>query len=202
MNVFIDKFLFNLPNLKSFLTWQLTTANMSGPMFGSSSTLIGSTDGNRHLVEFRAGRMTLSGTTVTADLRKGLVYLYRTETALVHFCWKDRNNGITEEDLLIFPDDCEFIRLTQCTTGRVYLLKFKTNDRRFFFWMQEPSATKDEELCKRVNDIMNNVANSSSRSDLQDVLSNLSHNQLMSLFSPRSGVRRLDSSRTPSAVIK
>lgn len=168
-------------------------------MFGSSSTLTGSTDGNRHLVEFRAGRMTLTGTIVTADLRKGLVYLYRTEAALVHFCWKDRSNGTTEEDLLIFPDDCVFKRVPQCTTGRVYLLKFKTHNRKFFFWMQEPSAAKDEELCGRVNDIMNNVANSPS-TDIQDVLSHLSQNQLMSLFGRGGGLRGIP--RTSSTGIK
>ena len=54
-----------------------------------------------------------------------------------------------------------------CTTGRVFVLKFKTSNKRMFFWMQvcvlchlsnfshhavtqEPKADKDEELCKKV----------------------------------------------------
>jgi hypothetical protein len=26
----------------------------------------------------------------------------------MHFTWKDRTTGTLEEDLIIFPDDCEF----------------------------------------------------------------------------------------------
>lgn len=40
------------------------------------------------------------------------------------------------QDLIIFPDDCEFKHVPACTTGRVYLLKFKTSNRKFFFWVQ------------------------------------------------------------------
>lgn len=40
------------------------------------------------------------------------------------------------QDLIIFPDDCEFKRVNQCTTGRVYVLKFKAGSKRLFFWMQ------------------------------------------------------------------
>lgn len=42
----------------------------------------------------------------------------------------------TLKDLIIFPDDCEFKRVSQCTTGRVYVLKFKAGSKRLFFWMQ------------------------------------------------------------------
>ena len=58
-------------------------------LFGNGS------DGRREpksLVEFRAGKMKLSGGTVTADERKGLVYM-KQEDRLMHFCWKDRNSG-------------------------------------------------------------------------------------------------------------
>lgn len=46
----------------------------------------------RSLVEFRAGKMQLSGTTVTADARKGLIYM-KLDDGLVHFYWKDRKNS-------------------------------------------------------------------------------------------------------------
>ena len=55
----------------------------------------GASDGRREprsLVEFRAGKMTLSGRTVAADTRKGLVYM-KTSDSLLHFCWKDRQTG-------------------------------------------------------------------------------------------------------------
>ena len=48
----------------------------------------------RSLVEFRAGKMNLSGSTVTADTRKGLVYMKQEGMdRLMHFYWKDRKNG-------------------------------------------------------------------------------------------------------------
>ena len=58
-------------------------------LFGNSS------DGRsepRSLVEFRAGKMKLTGSTVTADTRKGLIYM-KQDDRLMHFYWKDRNSG-------------------------------------------------------------------------------------------------------------
>lgn len=55
----------------------------------------GSSDGRREprsLVEFRGGKMKLNGRTVTADTRKGLVYM-KISDSLLHFCWKDRQSG-------------------------------------------------------------------------------------------------------------
>lgn len=40
--------------------------------------------------------------------------------------------------------------MSQCKTGRVYILKFKDSARKYFYWMQEPSEDKDEELMKKV----------------------------------------------------
>ncbi|KAL4690568.1 hypothetical protein H8957_003704 [Semnopithecus entellus] len=95
---------------------------------------------NKYLVEFRAGKMSLKGTTVTPDKRKGLVYIQQTDDSLIHFCWKDRTSGNVEDDLIIFPDDCEFKRVPQCPSGRVYVLKFKAGSKRLFFWMQLQSV--------------------------------------------------------------
>jgi 26S proteasome regulatory subunit N13 len=57
---------------------------------------------------------------------------------------------------MIFPDDIETKRVTQCTTGRVFLMKFKSSNKKFFFWMQESEAEKDEKLWRKVNDYLNN----------------------------------------------
>jgi len=111
---------------------------------------------SKNLVEFRAGKMNMTGSTVSPDKRKGLIYVHQAEDSLMHFCWKDRGSGVVEDDLIIFPDDVEYKRVTQCTTGRAFLLKFKSSNRRMFFWMQEPKSDKDEDLCKRVNDVLNN----------------------------------------------
>ena len=63
------------------------------PLFGSSA----GTSSSKNLVEFRAGKMNLRGTTVTADKRKGLVYVYQSDDSLMHFCWKDRGTGVLED---------------------------------------------------------------------------------------------------------
>ncbi|OWR47739.1 proteasomal ubiquitin receptor ADRM1 isoform 1 [Danaus plexippus plexippus] len=160
-------------------------------LFGNTSGLGGSSGGNKHLVEFRAGRMTLKGRMVHPDKRKGLLYVYQGEDSLMHFCWKDRTTGEVEDDLLIFPDDCEFVRVNECTTGRVYVLKFKSFSKKYFFWMQEPKTDKDDEYCRRLNEALNNPPTSGGRGgsgggaqdgDLHNLLNNMSQQQLMQLF--------------------
>jgi len=131
---------------------------VGGALFGNSRGGGTGGSGSKAVVEFRAGKMTMSGNLVTADKRKGLIQVEQGEDTLMHFKWKDRGTGVVEDDLIIFPDDIEFVRVDQCKTGRVYLLKFKSSSRRMFFWMQEPKEDKDEELCKKVNDSLNKGA--------------------------------------------
>jgi 26S proteasome regulatory subunit N13 len=40
-----------------------------------------------------------------------------------------------EDDQIIFPQEATFKKVEQ-SSGRVYLLSFKHDDRKFFFWMQ------------------------------------------------------------------
>ncbi|EDO40101.1 predicted protein, partial [Nematostella vectensis] len=164
-------------------------ASLFGPTARSSS---------KNLLEFRAGKMNLKGTTVTADKRKGQVYIHQSEDSLMHFCWKDRTSGKVEDDLIIFPDDIEYKRVKQCTTGRVYILKFKSSSRKFFFWMQEPKTDKDEEYCTKVNSLLNNPPTPGStssgggglertcafpgESQLQGLLGNMDQQQLLQLL--------------------
>ncbi|XP_029478165.1 proteasomal ubiquitin receptor ADRM1-like [Oncorhynchus nerka] len=172
---------------------------MSGALFPS---LVSGSRGSssKFLVEFRAGKMTMKGSTVTPDKRKGQVYVQQTDDSLIHFCWKDRTSGNVDDDLIIFPDDCEFKRVNQCTTGRVFVLKFKAGSKRLFFWMQEPKTEKDEEYCRKVNEYLNNppmpgalgsggnsgheLSALGGEGGLQSLLGNMSHNQLMQLIGP------------------
>nr|XP_046253257.1 proteasomal ubiquitin receptor ADRM1 isoform X2 [Scatophagus argus] len=155
---------------------------------------------SKYLVEFRAGKMTLKGNVVTPDKRKGTVYIQQSDDSLIHFCWKDRTTGNVDDDLIIFPDDCEFKRVNQCTTGRVFVLKFKAGSKRLFFWMQEPKTDKDDEYCRKVNEYLNNppipgapgsgggsgheLSALGGEGGLQNLLGNMSHNQLMQLIGP------------------
>lgn len=112
---------------------------------------------------------------------------------MTHFCWKDRTSGNVEDDLIIFPDDCEFKKVENCKDGRVFLLRFKTSNRKLFFWLQEPTNEKDDEYCRRVNELLkfpppagggNGGSGSGNRegNDLQYMLNNMSQQQLMQLF--------------------
>lgn len=170
---------------------------------------------SKALVEFRAGKMTTAtgSSLVSPDRRKGLIQIEQGDDQLMHFKWKDRGTGVVEDDLIIFPDDIEFVRVKQCTTGRVFVLKFKSSSRRMFFWMQEPKEDKDEEYCKKVNDSLNKPPGADGASagglgsggrgglsaalggggpvdlsslgdgELQSLLGNMSQQQLVSLFS-------------------
>ncbi|XP_023160079.2 proteasomal ubiquitin receptor ADRM1 homolog isoform X1 [Drosophila hydei] len=181
-------------------------------MFGRQSGLGSSNSSN--LVEFRAGRMNMVGKMVHPDARKGLVYMTQSDDGLMHFCWKDRTSGKIEDDLIVFPDDFEYKRVDQCKSGRVYVLKFKSSSRRIFFWMQEPKTDKDDEHCRRINELLNNPPSAHQRggggsgsegTDLQYMLNNMSQQQLMQLFGGVGQMGGLSSllgqmnSRTPSS---
>jgi len=179
---------------------------MSAALFSGGGSRASGTAASKALVEFRAGKMTMNASNlVTPDKRKGQVMVEQGDDQLMHFKWKDRTTGTVEDDLIIFPDDVEFKKVAQCTTGRVFLLKFKSSTRKLFFWMQEPKDDKDEEVCKKVNDFLNNPpapGSSSSRgnsmggsggsggldlsnlgdSELQSLLNNMSQSQLVQLF--------------------
>lgn len=81
--------------------------------------------------------------------------------------------------------------MEQCKDGRVFLLRFKSSNRKLFFWLQEPTNEKDDEHCRRVNELLNNPPSSGGNgggsgnregSDLQYMLNNMSQQQLMQLF--------------------
>ncbi|KAH6934824.1 hypothetical protein HPB50_001139 [Hyalomma asiaticum] len=141
-----------------------------GLLFGTTS---GNQSHSKYLVEFRAGKMTRKGNMVHPDKRKGTVYVHQSEDSLMHFCWKDRTSGSVED---------------------------------------EPKEDKDEELVRKVNEYLNNPpvpgsgrgAGSSGAGgsgshlhsdlpnigddDLQNLLNNMSQNQLVQLLGGIGGV--------------
>lgn len=89
------------------------------------------------------------------------LFLIKTTESINHFRWLDRSTHIIEEDQIVFPDEAVFEKVGLCfpschgfcgiswgslayfnlsqvekSKGRVYLLRFKHDDRRFFYWMQ------------------------------------------------------------------
>ncbi|KAI9033839.1 proteasome complex subunit Rpn13 ubiquitin receptor-domain-containing protein [Phycomyces nitens] len=113
-----------------------------------------------HLVQFNAGKCIREGNMLKPDVRKGMIYMDQSDDQLMHFYWKERKSSAPEDDLIIFPDEAELIRVQECTTGRVYLLKFKTSNQKLFFWMQSKDQTKDEDVVSRVNQLINDPHNS------------------------------------------
>eukprot|EP00732_Lithocolla_globosa_P001887 Lithocolla_globosa_v1_NODE_1074_length_2895_cov_15.340845.p2 type:complete len:369 gc:universal NODE_1074_length_2895_cov_15.340845:1694-2800(+) len=163
-------------NQKKFWKNKTKMAALGGSLFPNDAAA----QQKKHLVEFKAGRMFMEGTTVKPDKRKGLVYMEQGDDSLMHFCWKDRTTGAVEEDLILFPVDAEFKHVPQCKTGRVYLLKFSSTDRKLFFWLQEPKDTKDEENCQKVNNLINNPPTPGSSADpLEGLGGGINREQLM-----------------------
>ncbi|XP_052199212.1 26S proteasome regulatory subunit RPN13 [Diospyros lotus] len=105
-------------------------------------------------LEFRAGKMFMEGKRVVPDSRKGLIRIGRGEEGLVHFQWLDRNHNVVEDDQIVFSEEAVFEKVAQAS-GRVYILKFNSDDRKFFFWMQEPNVDDDSQLCDSVNFYIN-----------------------------------------------
>ncbi|XP_062158489.1 26S proteasome regulatory subunit RPN13 [Alnus glutinosa] len=102
------------------------------------------------MLDFRAGKMVFEGKRVVPDTRKGLVRIARGEEGLVHLQWIDRTKNVVEDDQIVFPDEAVFEKVNQ-SSERVYILKFNSDDRKFIFWMQEPNADGDSQLCSSVN---------------------------------------------------
>ncbi|CBY16436.1 unnamed protein product [Oikopleura dioica] len=139
---------------------------------------------SKSLCEFKCGKMTLSGTTVTADPRKGVLTIEKGEDQAMHLYWKDRTTGKVEDDVYLFPDDAEFVHVPQCKDGRVYLLKFKSHSNKRFFWMQEPEKNKDKdkELIEKANEAINNPQAAESG------LMGSGHEELLRLISSSGGI--------------
>lgn len=163
---------------------------MASPVLFSTGASPASSS-SRNLVEFKAGKMEMRGKMVHPIKKQGLVYLNQSQDDnLMHFCWKDRQSGVVEDDLILFPDDCEFRRVKECTTGRVYVLKMKSSNKKMFFWMQESKTDRDDEFCKKINDMLNNpprggsdMGTSSSERDLRAILGNMTQEQVAQLLS-------------------
>ncbi|CEG74483.1 hypothetical protein RMATCC62417_09690 [Rhizopus microsporus] len=135
---------------------------------------------NNYLVEFNAGKCIREGTTIKPDTRKGVIYLEQGDDQLLHFYWKERKHNVEpEDDFIIFPEEAEFIRVEQCTTGRVYVLKFKSSNQKQFYWMQSKSDEKDSDIVRRVNQVIDdpssaaeqNGFDNNAQSDFMQILS-------------------------------
>lgn len=110
----------------------------------------------KKFVEFPAGKMIFDPTSkkVSADPAKGKILVYHTIDGETHFQWKNLTSGADEIDLYVFPQDAVFEKVVK-NKNRIFLLRFDSNDDKFFFWMQDSKAENDEKNCQTVNEIIN-----------------------------------------------
>ncbi|KAL0581000.1 hypothetical protein V5O48_000994 [Marasmius crinis-equi] len=110
------------------------------------------------ILAFKAGKAVRRGNTNFVDPTpaKGAVILSKGEDELLHFIWKNRETNVVEEDLILFPTDATFSKVSQ-SSGRIYVLKFSSSDQRHFFWMQDASSARDEEFANNVNGFLQDM---------------------------------------------
>ncbi|KAG1058124.1 hypothetical protein G6F43_000068 [Rhizopus delemar] len=105
------------------------------------------------------------------------------EDQLLHLYWKERSpQANIEDDIIIFPGEATFNKVSQCTTGRVYLLKFNNSNEKHFYWMQNKSDGKDQEYANSVNELIGDSEDDINMSAELD--ENTSHAEIMRLLNP------------------
>jgi len=90
---------------------------------------------------------------VKPDASMGKVQLFKEDEAKV-FRWTNTKTGQADDELYTFPQQAVFEKLKN-STERIYLLRYLGSNRRHFFWMQEQDPSKDQAICKQVNDAIN-----------------------------------------------
>ena len=118
--------------------------------------------GAQGLVQMKAGKLNLEGTTITADPRKGLLVLRKSEDGLMHLIWSDRTANSVVDDLIVFEGDATIRKLEECKDGYAMLLEFSQTQRRLFFYSQEPrkkgkgweDTAKEKETMDKINAIL------------------------------------------------
>jgi len=142
------------------------------------------------LAQMKCGKMNLGGTTVTADPRKGLLVLRKSEDGLMHLIWKDRTADSVVEDLIVFEGDASIRRLEECKDGYAMLLEFSQTARKLFFYSQESrkkgleweDTTKEKELMDKVNTILTGGPASAAPAASATGALGMTHNELMAIL--------------------
>jgi len=102
--------------------------------------------------EFKAGKLDFDGASkmVTADPRRGTFLVRESADGITRIQWKTRPGNNVETTLVVIPNDISVEKVPECKDGRVFLLRMRSVNRLHFFWMQEPSDSKDDELLDKM----------------------------------------------------
>lgn len=101
------------------------------------------------LIQFKAGKVDYNEQTKQCTPKRGTGLIKVTKNPedpmLYSFIWEPRGNyktvagPDTRDELLLFPGDAQWTHVKQCTTGRVFALKFKSSGQKLVFWLQSPT---------------------------------------------------------------
>lgn len=103
---------------------------------------------------------------ITPEKHRGEVRVVKVED-IPHFQWRSRETLDVDPqmDHMVFPGDAEFTKVDTKSgkDDRVYLLQFKAQEsRRFFFWMQNKDASDDDELVEKLQQALAGTADGES----------------------------------------
>lgn len=105
------------------------------------------------MVQVRAGRLSLNGTTVVADPRRGLLNVEDKE-GLIEVQWSLRDGSQTESTFMA-PGDASVEHIPECRDARVLLFSSSSDpDQKLFFWIQDPSTENDGQLLSDLNTLL------------------------------------------------
>ncbi|KAF4577121.1 hypothetical protein EYR36_005108 [Pleurotus pulmonarius] len=107
---------------------------------------------SEYLLAFKAGRAFRNEGTnrVEPSPTKGAIILTNGDDGLLHFIWKNRSTNQIEEDLILFPTDASFVKVSQATSGRIYVLKFSSSNQRHF----DASDERDAKFVENLNGLL------------------------------------------------
>lgn len=103
--------------------------------------------------KFNCGRMEIIDGKVKPLPDKGHVKIYVNPDNLLCWEWNSNDGKIEEEPVVLFSDEWEWKKIPT-GKGRVYHLKSKCFEDEMFYWLQESDKSLDEELEKRIKEIV------------------------------------------------
>lgn len=106
------------------------------------------------ILSFNAGYALFDPASKTVTCKPGpgkITVTKEPDEPFLYFTWEPREgfkapaDFVPFETYVLFPGDAVWVHVKQCTTGRVFALKFLSSDRREFFWMQSRTDSEDKQ---------------------------------------------------------
>jgi len=147
-------------------------------------------DDSRTLASFKAGLMNLEPRSnnkfwITPDLRKGQIEISREHSGLFVLHWRNRGTNSIEKTMHLVPGVASIKRAnTGRDKDRVYYFQFSNSSNYLFFWMQDKSDSKDEDIFKKIDDSLKFDENQLTSGVFEDPLTAAIRNTQRSFVAP------------------